>query len=80
MDDIRNRLIACFSTVFPALPEDQIPAATVSSVREWDSVTAIALLNVVEEEFGNQIDFEDLAELDSFDAIANYLKTRLVQA
>jgi len=75
MDEINRRLSNCFRIVFPDLPESDIGAAKQSTLREWDSVTTIALVNVVEEEFGIQLDLDYLGELDSFEAIAEHLKT-----
>jgi len=76
MNEVRQRLTTCFATVFPHLSEDQILHASPRTIPEWDSVSAISLVNVVEEEFETQIDFEYLAELDSFDALAKYLADR----
>ena len=77
MNELQTRLITCFTRVFPDLPEDKIRSATPQTLAEWDSVAAISLVNVIEEEFNTEIDFEHLAELDSFDAIANYLTERI---
>ncbi|MGD0500276.1 MAG: acyl carrier protein [Bryobacteraceae bacterium] len=74
MDAIRNRLATCFQTVFPDLPEAEIPAATQAAVAAWDSVAAITLVNVIEDEFGIQVDFDLLGELDSFGRIHEYLR------
>lgn len=74
MDDVKSRLVNCFSTVFPDLPESQIPEAAQSNVSSWDSITAITLVNVVEEEFHVQLDLEKIADLDSFERIYDYLK------
>jgi acyl carrier protein len=73
MDAIKDRLVTCFQTVFPDLPEAEIPAATQASLAVWDSVAAITLVNVIEDEFGIQVDFDLLAELDSFDRIREYV-------
>lgn len=73
MDRITTRLSTCFQTVFPALPEAQIPQATQRSVAAWDSTAAIMLVNVIEDEFGIEMDFDRLAELDSFERIQEYL-------
>lgn len=73
MNEIRSRLKTCFATVFPDLPNEKIPAASQQLVSAWDSVAAISLVGVIEDEFNMQIDLEQVAELDSFDAIANYL-------
>ena len=74
MDEIATRLAKCFQTVFPALTESEIPNASSDSVPAWDSVAAITLLNVIEEEFGIQVDFELLAEVGSFSRFDEYLR------
>ncbi len=73
MDEIATRLVNCFVTVFPGLAESDVPRASPASVPAWDSAAAIMLANVVEEEFGIQVDFDLLSELDSFDRFHNYL-------
>ncbi len=73
MDDITTRLVGCFQTVFPGLSESQAQNANQSSVSTWDSVAAITLANVIEEEFGVQVDFDRLGELDSFHRVREYL-------
>ncbi len=73
MDDITARLTACFQTVFPALPEDQIPSASQASVQAWDSTAAILLVNVIEDEFAIEMDFDRLADLDTFERVRDYL-------
>ncbi|HLH04120.1 MAG TPA: acyl carrier protein [Bryobacteraceae bacterium] len=80
MDEIRTRLIKCFETVFPDLPAEQIPNASQSSVANWDSIAAITLINVIEEEFQITMDLEMAGELDSFPKILEYLKTTAVNA
>ncbi len=74
MDSIATRLITCFKTVFPGMSDAEAQAATQSSVAAWDSVAAITLMNVIEEEFGTEMDFDKLAELDSFDRLRDYLR------
>ena len=73
MDPITARLTTCFRTVFPDLPEDRIATASQASVSAWDSTAAILLANVIEEEFAIELDFDVLAELDSFPRIHEYL-------
>lgn len=77
MPDLASRLLASFQTVFPDLPEPELRAASQSTVPAWDSVAAITLANVIEEDFQLEIDFDDLADLDSFSGILDYLKTRV---
>jgi acyl carrier protein len=77
MDEVRNRLVKCFETVFPDLPAIEIPACSQTTVSGWDSVAAITLVNVIEDEFGFQMDFELLPELDSFDRILAYITAQV---
>jgi acyl carrier protein len=80
MDETKTRLIKCFETVFPEMSEAEIPNATQSSVAAWDSIAAITLLNVIEDEFQITMDLEQVADLDSFSKIYEYLKTTAVNA
>ena len=73
MTDVRQRLTNCFRVVFPNLPEANIPKSTPGTVPAWDSLAAITLLQVVQEEFQVEIDLERLGELDSFQAMEDYL-------
>ncbi len=78
MDETKNRLIKCFETVFPEMSVAEITGAAQSSVAAWDSIAAITLLNVIEDEFGITMDLELAGELDSFPKIHEYLKTTAV--
>ena len=69
-----RRLTNCFKTVFPDLSETDIQSATQASVPAWDSIAAITLVNVIEEEFQFQMDFDLLGELDSYPRILQYLE------
>lgn len=80
MDEIKTRLIKCFETVFPDMPAGEITGAAQSSVATWDSIAAITLLNVIEDEFQITMGLELAGELDSFPKIYEYLKTTVVNA
>ncbi len=80
MDDTKARLITCFQTVFPDMPEAEIPTATQESNAAWDSIAAITLVNVIEDEFQIQMDLDQLADLDSFPKILGYLEGVLAAA
>ena len=77
MDNLQPRLISIFENVFPTLPVDQIPTASQATVEGWDSIAAITLINLIEEEFEIQMDFDRAAELTSFPEILTYLKGTL---
>jgi acyl carrier protein len=74
MDDLRERLAACFATVFPDLAPEEIPQAAMASVGAWDSLATVTLLTLIEEEFALQVPPGELAELTSFELILDYLQ------
>jgi acyl carrier protein len=77
MDESRARLIKCFELDFPDLPADAVPSASQSTLPEWDSVAAITMMNVIEDEFGIEMDLEEVAGFDSFERIHDYVAGRV---
>ena len=77
MHEIQDRLVSCFSTVFPTLSRTEILAANSESVPRWDSLAMVTLLAILEEEFAIQFQSYEVESLASFDAFYTHLKTRL---
>lgn len=64
MEDVKERLIKCFSAVFPELsPHEIVMTASPSTTGAGDSLTAVTLLAIVEEEFGIELNgkLEDMS-------------------
>jgi acyl carrier protein len=76
MSNINDRLLKCFSVVFPELSEEEITRASTNSVANWDSLATVNLLAVSEEEFNIQFTPEDFEYLISFTLILDYLQNR----
>jgi len=74
MREENDRLVRCFSSVFPKLTRDQIRTANIDSLLEWDSLAFTTLIAVIEEEFGIQIDTSDAPDLSSFESVEQYLR------
>ncbi len=74
--EVRTRLEQCFAAVFPGLSIAQIETASPSTVPDWDSVAAVTLVATIEEEFGFEIDMQDMVDLVSFQSILTYLQAR----
>jgi acyl carrier protein len=74
MDNLEDRLVRCFLSVFPNLNEEQIRNANVDSVPGWHSLASVTLISVVQEEFGVQVGLTDLPNLVSFSAVQNYVQ------
>jgi acyl carrier protein len=76
MADVDARLARCFCAVFPKLTAETAAKARIEGVEGWDSMATITLVNVVEEEFGLEIDPNDLAKMVSFESVLAYIKGR----
>ena len=76
MRNVKENLIKCFSTVFPELSPEEIVAAAPNTVGAWDSLSAVTLMALIEEEFG--IKLEPDGELENM-SFANLLP-RITQA
>jgi acyl carrier protein len=77
MSGIDDRLTRCFASVFPTLSPEELRAASTETVSAWDSLAAVTLVAVLEEEFTTQIDLMDLPELTSYQAIRSYLNKQV---
>ncbi len=80
MSDIQQRLINCFSVVFPDLSADEIPRAGSASVAAWDSLATVTLVSVVEEEFGVTISAEEYESFVSFALVRECLEGKTAHA
>jgi acyl carrier protein len=72
--ELDDRLVRCFSSVFPTLTGEEIRAANVTSLVDFDSLAGVTLVAVIDEEFGVEIDLEGLLELGTFQTILQYLR------
>lgn len=74
MDETQARLIECFSAIFSELGADEIVQASADSVEGCDSVASVTLFAMVEEEFGIDIDAEEVEAFISVGRILDYLE------
>ena len=65
-NELSERLSKCFQVVFPELDPSHIEDADMTNTARWDSVNHIMLITVIGEEFGVDLDLEDLDRLTSF--------------
>jgi len=72
MSEREDRLVRCFRSVFPWLVEDDIRELSANS-GDWDSLSAVTLTAVVQEEFGLDIDPRSVPSLDSYEAFRAYI-------
>jgi acyl carrier protein len=74
MPEQESRLLRCFASVFPWLSPEELRTINPESVESWDSLTAVALGAVVQEEFGLSINPEVLPNLRSFEEFRAHLR------
>lgn len=74
MRDHDHQLIRCFASVFPTLSDNEIRTCDVVSLLDLDSLAAVTLLSLIDEEFGMNVEVSQLVELRSFDAISQFLR------
>jgi acyl carrier protein len=77
MTTVRDRLIQCFSLVFPELPETEIPLASSASLGAWNSLANLSLITILEEEFGMKVDEAEVELFVSFDLVFEYVKGKV---
>jgi len=78
MPEKYERLVRCFTSVFPMLAHNQVPTASMHSVPAWDSFGTVTLVAVLEQEFGLEIGLADFQDLVSFEAVLKYLSGRRI--
>lgn len=76
MSESQDRLIRCFSSVFPTLSEAEIRASDVVPLLDLDSLAGVTLVTLIGQEFGVNVDLPDLLELGSFEAVSQFLQER----
>jgi acyl carrier protein len=74
--ELDNRLFRCISSIFSNLTYEDVRELSVTSLIETDSLAAVTLVAVIDEEFGVILDAETLVQLGSFHAIGQYLSEK----
>ncbi len=80
MSSIEERLINCFSIIFPDLRYDEIHRANTTSVAGWDSLATVTIVSVIEEEFDITISPEEYEYMISFELIRECIKDKTINA
>lgn len=70
MSKDEDRLMHCFATVFPAAAREEIEVSKFEALPGWDSLRGVTLLAVLDDEFGVQMDMDELLKLETFEGLA----------
>jgi acyl carrier protein len=73
-------LTGCFEAVFPELLRQDIPAASVELLPEWDSLATVTLMSLIEEEFQITISADELEMFESYSRIRELIMGKLPAA
>ena len=71
-----DRLLACLKATFTDVPPETLRTASTETLAQWDSLHAVILMAVLEEEFGIRIPTRDYPSLRSYESIQSYLARR----
>jgi acyl carrier protein len=74
MNPLQERLAACFAAVFPNRSQEEILSANRDSMEEWDSLSSVTLLALIQQEFDTSIDLFDFEDLGSFKLLLDHLE------
>jgi acyl carrier protein len=72
--DVDDRLVRCVSSAFPGLTDGEIRTADVEQLVDVDSLAAVTLVALIDQEFGVDLDLEGLIKLGSFAGLCQYLR------
>lgn len=65
-EEIRERLVRCFTAVFDQIDENQVPLLHADTCELWDSLANVMLMSVIQQEFSIDISLEETKSLNSF--------------
>ncbi|HEX4020399.1 MAG TPA: acyl carrier protein [Acidobacteriaceae bacterium] len=74
MTEIESKLLECMKAVFPTIPEESLPDASVANLEQWDSLATVTIVALIEESFEIEVEPADLVKLTSIRNIVAFLK------
>ena len=61
------------------IPVEEVETATMESVDKWDSIGQMSLVAMIEDEFGIELDPDEVMQFTSFEAGKNILKNHNIE-
>lgn len=61
------------------IPVEEVENATMDSVEKWDSIGQMSLIAIIEDEFGIELEQEEVMQFTSFAAGVNILKNHGIE-
>jgi acyl carrier protein len=72
--DLDDRLVRCISSAFPGLADQEIRTVGVEQLADADSLAAVTLVALIDQEFGVDLDLEGLLRFGSLAGLCQYLR------
>lgn len=69
-----ERLMHCFTVTFPSATNSEITNERIEDLPGWDSLRGVTLLAVIDEEFGFQMDLDQLISAGTFKGVLDHLE------
>ncbi len=69
MPDLDDQLQRCVLCAFPALTVESLDRINIAQLAASDSLAAVSLAAILGQEFGVDLDMDDLRAMDSLDAL-----------
>jgi acyl carrier protein len=84
MHNVEQRLAKCFSAVFPELSREEIVKVNSNTAGAWDSLNAVTLMALIQEEFGIELapdgELENMSFQNMMARVAKVLESRIPTA
>lgn len=77
MNEVHDRLVRCFLSVFSDLTPEQVRTASLDSLPAWDSLATVTLVSMLEQEFALQFELLDLPKIVSFESAECLIRKRV---
>jgi acyl carrier protein len=77
MSSLETRVADCFCAVFPERSRDELLTASRESIPEWDSLSSITLLMLLQQEFSLDLDLTELELFNSFSDVLDFVSARV---
>ena len=61
------------------IPIEEVENATMDSMEKWDSIGQMSLIAIIEDEFGIELEQEEVMQFNSFAAGVNILKNHGIE-
>ncbi len=72
-----KEFVAAFADQFDETDPSEITAETqFHDLEEWDSLIALAVLNMSEKKFGNKVTFDEMKKCDTVEDLFNLIATK----